>query len=297
MVARAINWWRLRRAALARRRFRVLVHGLALAACVGAAGLLLAWWFSTLRPAWWVALNTADPAVTAAATAFENGVVTVLYHRADGTAPERAAVWTASVSATDANAWLAAKGPAWAVVAMGLKQWPPGVSQVQVHFDDGSITLAARLAAGAGVASGGANSASESRGGARHAWVRVVPEVTSTGALRLNISGAGLGRLPLPATLVRQRVDVASAAAGATVAPGAPHPAAAHFALALAGGGGGAVTIDDPALDLADGRRVRLVGVSVEAGTLRLTCRTEPAPARPDPREPGGPLNTTGGGR
>ncbi|MEM7623170.1 MAG: hypothetical protein AAF235_08185, partial [Planctomycetota bacterium] len=89
------------------------------------------------------------------------------------------------------------------------------------------------------------------------------PTVHGDGSVWVRTAWVHLGRLPLPADWVLSRTPPE---------PVARLDAAAELLRVLAGTTPAA---EDPVIALPDGRRVRLLAISVKRGVIELTCRTE----------------------
>ena len=244
---------------LRRWRRRLVAAGLALAALCG-AGAASAVGLAASRPGWWREISPNDPGALLRARAVENGTVTLLTQARGNEA------WTVRLADTDAAAWLACRLSEWATSQGRLAAWPAELSQVQVLFEDGAVLVSAEVRL--------------REGGTRVFSARLRPTVDAAGALWLRASSVGVGRLRLPAGLML--------AEGPEGAPGRWLRPDRALADGLPGGVSGRdvtrVLLGDvplarlPALRLADGRRVRVLGVRVVPGFLELTCRTEPTP-------------------
>jgi len=89
-------------------------------------------------PRWWRDADFSNPKAQDLARRVEIAIVEHVHKpRSDANA------WRVSVDVEQANAWLNAKLPAW-VESRDL-EWPDKVEQVQADFNDGTITLGARL--------------------------------------------------------------------------------------------------------------------------------------------------------
>lgn len=195
-------------------------------------------------PGWWRAVDARAPETVELAGAVERGVVNEL-HR--GRVGEPA--WTVAISPEQANAWLNTRMPRWLENrAIG---WPAEVREVQCDFSGGLVRLGARVGA---------------EGDAGQIVVASVAPTVEGGALWLRLVGARAGRLDLPSgwTIERLRAWLPE-----TVRD---RESTRRLLGALEGEG---PFIADAAVELEDGRRVRLLEARVEGGRLLLTCVTE----------------------
>jgi hypothetical protein len=236
-------------------------------------GVLVAGWLADQRPRWWDSVDSADPGTIAVADAVENGAVDLLsqVRPSRETAPGllTSEPWTVRLTPEDANAWLAVRMPKWVRNQSDNFRWPSQVAQLQVDFREDDIVLGVRAVTG---------------GGERYLWVTLAPTIDDDGALWLRATWVHVGRLSLPAawflpggggpnpgsggvdgsrpTLVTQNIpdDIRSL------------PQTDALLAALNGAG---PVARNPTVRLADGRRVRIVGLEAQDGALLVTCRTE----------------------
>ena len=170
--------------------------------------------------------------------------------------------WRVSVNVEQANAWLNAKLPAW-VESRDL-EWPDKVEQIQADFNDGIITLGARLH--------------------KDASSQIVAasfqlEIRNDGALWIKQPRARAGRLDLPSgwTVARLRE---------WLPPELEESEAMNRVLvALAGDG---PLFEQARLKLGDGRIVRMLRITSSDDRLLIKAITErlPATVARNPREP-----------
>jgi hypothetical protein len=129
------------------------------------------------------------------------------------------------------------------------------MSDLQVAFFDGQITIGARVRAGNRL---------------QVLTATVDPIIDADGRLWIPASGISLGRLDVPAPLVvravRGQVDRYIPARLRDL------PETAMLMDALEGQ---AAIVNNPVFRLGDGRRVRVVGIEPRDGRLLLTCRTD----------------------
>ncbi|MCH2137983.1 MAG: hypothetical protein MK074_02905 [Phycisphaerales bacterium] len=116
-------------------------HRKTLLACTILAMLLGgAWVLSIMPPTWFAPIAADNDAAATASERIEFGVQQALHTiRPDGTE------WTLRIPDDVANAWLATRLLTW-LRGHGVS-WPEGVGRPQVHFRDGHVVVAARIAA------------------------------------------------------------------------------------------------------------------------------------------------------
>ncbi len=236
--------------------------GLLLAVVIGVVFMASAT-LTRAAPSWWQ--NIADDNATAErARAVENATISQLYlvrraePRSTGpTSPEGAWVstrWSVSVRESDASAWLTSRLPRWLAGQRTLPEWPEGLSQFQVRFQDGTIRAGVRT---------------ETRDGPRYVTATFIPEIDGEGALWLRAAWVHVGRLPVPAGWV-----IGGPSDPDSMLPPEllERPEAAMFLDVARGESPLAV---EPSIALEDGRRVRLVDLRLRDGRAEVTMRTE----------------------
>jgi len=166
-------------------------------------------------------------------------------------------LWRISVDVEQANAWLNAKLPAW--VESRELEWPDKVEQIQADFNDGTITLGARL-----------NKESASQIVAASFQL----EVRDDGALWIRQPRARAGRLDLPSgwTVARLREWLPPELAESE--------AMNRVLVALAGDG---PLFEQARLKLSDGRIVRMLRITSSDDRLLIEAITERPPPLPGP--------------
>lgn len=252
-----------------RRRSILIGSGLFLAGVI-TGGVVVAGWLADQRPRWWDPIDASNPSTVAAANAVENGAVDLLslvrpsVERSPGVLTSEP--WTVRLTPEDANAWLAVRLPMWIRNQSDNFRWPSQVAQLQVDFRADDVVLGVRA---------------RSHGVERYLWVSLDPTIDADGALWLRATWVHVGRLSLPASWFLPDEEAApsgtSPAQPTLVTKNIPDDIRAlpeTEALLAALNGAGPVA-RNPAIRLADGRRVRIVGVAAEDGALYVTCRTE----------------------
>jgi hypothetical protein len=152
------------------------------------------------------------------------------------------AAWEVTLSEEGVNAWLALRLPEWMA-----SQSPPvsaPVESAQALFRPGLLFAGGRT-------------------GERIFSLGAAPRVDEAGRLVLSVRSTSLGRLSLPVGWVLNALAGRAPAAGT------------GWRLEH-----GDLIIDRPELRLADGRRVRVVGVECGDGVLTVRCRTAGASGR-----------------
>jgi hypothetical protein len=225
---------------MARRRRRRWIAVLVL---LVVALLALRQW-SRMDPSWYDPPNPADEQVTQLADRVEYR----LLEEAQKIRPESDA-WTLRVREEQINAWLAARLPEWLAHEQDV-DWPEGLGMPQMHLSDGRVTVAVD----AGERSGG-----------RVVSIRLAPRLEDH-RLYLRLDGLGLGRIPLPGDPSKRLIELARTLAEET---SLERPEVDQV-LAIMNG----EQALDPIVDLADGRRVRLTGISIGRRFVDVTCRT-----------------------
>ncbi len=202
--------------------------------------LAAAWAISRATPGWYVA--APGPRAAAMGERVENIVVSELSmaRPAEGAGAYRSATWEMVILEDEANAWLATRLRGWAENRGAA--WPASISGVRVAFEPGLVRV------GASVVEDGAS---------RVVSAGATPEVRDDG-LWLRVSGLAVGGLPLPTGYVMSRLE--------------PMLGAGDVGAMLAGK---RAALSPPVLKMDDRRVVRVLGVTVEDGAVRVVCRTE----------------------
>lgn len=241
------------RARWVRLRSWAVAIGLGLIAAV-AVLLALTWWLIRARPDWWVTQDRNPKEAAAVGQEVENAVVSQLHAARDDSVD-----WAVSLTARDANDWLATRLVKWLVNRDPSIDWRTSIEATLVQFDGGHVLIGASIRTDPG-ASG------------HVVWADLEPSVDEEGRLWLRAHGIWLGRLPLPLGSFSGGPDGLAMRA----IPGDIEntKAAGSIVAALTGQ---APLASEPVATLADGRRVRLLAVRTRDGRLELTCRTEQA--------------------
>lgn len=197
---------------------------------------------SRKAPAWW-APPAAGEAAAGAAERTEQGLVNEA-HRVRADEGE----WTLELTEEDVNAWLALRLPAWLASQDPPVRLGPGVGAVQALFKPGLVVVAAETGDG------------QDR---KVLSLGLTAGVDDAGRLVLSAKSASVGRLGLPVGWALR--------AAAEAGPGDRWAEEVRR---------GAMVLERPWLRLADARQVRIVGVEVVDGGLRVRCRTVGAVGR-----------------
>lgn len=233
---------------LANRRTRqALGFGVILATCVAAAAMtivVVALLLSREAPPWWRHVDPHDPQVIELAERVERAVVSSVHRARPINEP-----WTVAVTAPQANAWLNVKLPRW--VQSRNANWPAEVGQVQTHFADGKISVGVRI-----------GDASDDQIVA----ATISPQLHDDGSLWLTQPTTNAGRLDLPSGWTISRL-------AAWLPPSITQREMTGLVLDALRQRGPA--LPSAWIDLEDGRRVRLIGLSIDDERLLLSCVTE----------------------
>jgi hypothetical protein len=190
------------------------------------------------EPKWWVDTGVAPNDAPRLAQEVERGVGNALHRGRPVGEP-----WTVAITQDEANAWIVDRLPRW-LANQGVRN-SEKLPEVRVAFLADSILLGFKP-----------------RGQDRTATLTISPRVEEE-ALWTPATGLRVGRMPLPASLLRERgleyvpepyrSDDGAILAASTLAGEVPAPST---------------------VELADGRVVRVVDVRVEAERLLVTCVT-----------------------
>lgn len=220
------------------RAWRFVLGGLMLLAGGFTAAALIVLAMAGSQPRWWVETGIAPNDAPRLAAEVERGVGNALHRRRAVGEP-----WTVAITQDEANAWIVDRLPRW-LANQGVRH-AEKLPEVRVAFVEDAILVGFKP-----------------RGQERTATLTVSPR-TEDGALWTPATGLKVGRMPLPAALLRERgldyvpepyrSDDGAILAASTLAGEVPAPST---------------------VDLADGRTVRVEGIRVEEGRLLLTCVT-----------------------
>jgi hypothetical protein len=260
---------------------RVLVAGTLVLVTLGSIGLLAASAMVQRSPDWWRQVNPADPRTIQSGQNVENGLTTLFHQERpavmaggvaatdgetgkadtgleDAPEPGRAvsAEWGFAIKAADANAWLNTRLPAWITRREDLSAWPDEIRQIQVDFRDGVVHIGVEVEAVEGVV--------------RVLSADVRPEVREDGSLWLPAELVRVGALPLPAGVVlRTAREQANELVPVSIRQTSDADVLWEAFL------GHAPVARQPVVRLADGRRIRILGLRAQHGVLEVRCRTE----------------------
>ncbi|MBX3318148.1 MAG: hypothetical protein KF902_14925 [Phycisphaeraceae bacterium] len=239
------------------RRWAVGV-GLGVAAAITVGWIVVG---SMLRaaPPWWRQVRLQEQRTHEIATEVENAIGTHLHLAREGEKkPDgvwRSEPWGVSIPSSDANAWLNARLPKWLETMDAGFELPRLVSEVQVEFRDGRISIGG-ASAGSGEKGGGGE------GERRILWASASATVEPGGALVVVLDRVYVGRLPISRGVLVQVVERTGLGKG--------EGSEAWKELLR----GREVRVE-PVMKLEDGRRVRVKGLRAREGKLEVTCVTE----------------------
>ena len=258
---------------LRRRRTRraIITAGLALVA-LASAGIMMAAAMARAAPSWWRSIRREDPVLVSLARRVENSVM----NEAAANRPTRQASgvwqsdqWQIRLSADEASAWLSIRLPMWLANQKDEFRWPRNLEDVQVEFQDGALTVGARVD-GKREPAPTEGSATDATGG-RVLTATVAPRFDGQGRLYLPAERVNVGRLAIPASWV---LDRSGGGAATRYIPESIRTLPETTALVRAFEGDQAI-LESPVIKLGDGRRVRVLSLSLDRGMLEITCRTE----------------------
>lgn len=237
---------------------------------LGTAIGLVALALSQEKPGWWTTINTRDPGVVEVAERFENALATIMTQaRPAGQSGDGSEPWTIRVNASDVNAWLNTRLPAWMESREqgdgAAFKWPNSVQELNVDFRDGLIHIGAKVSARG--KDGGANGRAAQ---GNYFSAAVAPRFEADGSLWLPAERVALGRLTVPASWMLRKPDE-MAKADRVPDELAELPETREVLGAFAGR---RAVMVNPTIRLGDGRRVKLLAMTAEDGKLSITCLT-----------------------
>jgi hypothetical protein len=216
----------------------------------GAVTAVVVWRKATQKPEWWDASLPVAPTVPAADVGadIEMAVTTEMTQ-------ERPAQnsWTIDITEQQASAWLTGRLPDWLLNRSA--DVPAEWSRTAIRFTQDEFHIVAEV--------------TPQNGGTRYVGVVLQPWIDENYALRIQANAATLGRLRTPFNVIADRLRPKLARITAdTGADGSNSRAVQDFFETQS------LTVSPADFELDDGRKVRIVGVSITPGNLRLTCTT-----------------------
>lgn len=255
-----------RRRSRARRLRRLALQTTFILTILLGAGTLIVIALTRAQPDWWTKVDANDPATIKRAEQIENGVASVLSSpRTPSKSGNPAEPWTVRLSADDANAWLNSRLRKWLLARAEEKEttftWPQQLTELRVDFRDNRIFVGALV---------------NQNGATQYFSASLKPSFAKDGALWLPADDVALGRLSIPASWVLE----GSGSDGETAAEERTREVASELAKlpqtrqVLKAFAGDVPVLMNPVIRLADGRRVKLLGLTAKDGGLLITCRT-----------------------
>lgn len=213
-------------------------------AVIAAAGGLAAWRMTWLKPVWW----PAEVAVSEQTEALADRVEYRIAEEAHKVRPEPEP-WRVRVREEQVNAWLASRLSQWLAHSAGV-EWPGALGTPRVRFVNGGVSVGLHF---------------DDHGRRRYVVADLDPRIVD-GRLTLNLTGVSLGRLRVPGGSIRALID-----GYRDVVPDGflDNPTVNRVIDLLSAG-----QQFDPAFNLTDGRRVRVLDVAAGDGEVILTCET-----------------------
>jgi hypothetical protein len=207
-------------------------------------GAIVLWRISRSPPAWYRPPDALDTAVNELADRVEYRLV----EEAQKVRPlhER---WSLRVRENQINSWLATRLPKW-LAHRGDTSWSQRAGTPQVRLEPGAISLAVPVLGGAS---------------ARTVVARVHPDLVDD-KLHITVDRVAVGKIALPGEPLSNLLTLIQPA----LPPDWEAPVT-ELAEALAEG-----QMIDPVIELADGRRVRLLAIRLDDGVLEFTAETIP---------------------
>lgn len=207
-------------------------------------GGFIAWRLTYGTPKWWSPPPTDDPAVVDRADRFEFWVLERTH------APREAdSTWAIELREQDINSWLAVRLEGWLSHAQDV-QWPAELGLPQVHIEPEGIDVGLEIL-------------TEDR--VRFVVARLLPEVRDQ-QLALTVDRASLGRLHLPGAPIRAVLEPLYESLPKSFRD--QETVAESIDVLLDG------LQFESLIELADDRRLDVLGVTCKSGAIVLRCRT-----------------------
>ena len=209
-------------------------------------GAIALWILMRTAPAWYAPPDPLDANVAAIADEFEYRIVEEMQKIRVG----EAQFWVLRLNESQMNAWLAARLPRW-IANRTSPQCPNELGTPQVRIEATEMSVAMPLSSGRA---------------ARVLVVHFTPRVEN-GLLRVEVNSIGMGRIGLPGEPLANLVEKLE-----SVWPqSARDPQIQQGKDALSGR-----QAIEPILRLEDGRRIRIVGMVLADGEIKITAQTLP---------------------
>lgn len=210
-------------------------------------------------PAWWRTVRRDDPATIETARRVEDGLTRLLTRgrpMEEGASPGawRSEPWSFRVQATEANAWLNVRLRPWLANQGEEIVWPDEIRELQVDFHDGKVRLGASVLVG----------------DREQIVTATLDPALRAGSLFTPAEWVHLGRLGVPATWV---LEAAGPDAGGYIPVrlrDLPETEAMYRAFL-----GSAPMFRNAVIKIGDGRRVRILKITPDDGSLIVRCQTE----------------------
>ena len=213
-----------------------------------------------LTPAWWDTAIDLDDHSIDRARGFESALVTELNRvragtRSDLASPWKSQPWAVAMQSGDMNAWIEHVAPKWIATREQTGSWPRELVQMRISFGSDSWHIGVQIMSG---------------NRTHFLAVDVTPRFEQDGSLWLTAHSVEVGRLQLPASLVLRRAPELFEHYLPPSIRGDPRSACLLDALK-----GNTPLAVEPAIHLADGRRVRILELHSTLNRLEIVARTE----------------------
>ena len=206
-------------------------------------GGVVLWQLSRVPPRWYEPPPANDPKIAELADRVEYNLV----QQAQQIREPEHETWTLRVRDEQINAWLATRLRQW--VEHEGQHWPDHLGTPQLSIDHHAIAIALPLI-----------------GAKRTQYITAkITPVIEDGHLRLELRRVALGRVSLPGEPLANLLDAIADAAPQTL--DLPYMRTALDWL-------GRREAIDPVIDLADDRRVKILGLQLDDGWIDITAQT-----------------------
>lgn len=225
---------------------------------IGVVTAIVVWRQATQRPEWWDASLPESPPVPASDVGADVEMQITTQMTQERPADDS---WTINITEQQASAWLTGRLPDWLLNrSAGV---PAAWTRTAIRFTDAELHIVAEV--------------TPKGSSTRYVGVVIQPSIQADGSLRLQSQAATLGRLRTPFSVIADRLKPQLDKLTTQTGSSGEHSQAVQEFIETHG-----ITINPAEFELDDGRKVRITGITIEPGSMRLTCKTTrpPTPAK-----------------
>lgn len=209
-------------------------------------GAVAVWMGLSSAPSYWRIVDFSDPQTPKRVATFEQKIDKAFEQ--DHPADE---VWELDLQQEEMRDWVAVRMPTWLAERGVVQSLPPWLSQPMIVFEEGKLILAGQVRYG---------------DISQIVSLELKPSTGAGGELEFRMDGIRGGRIPLPRGELLNKL----------VSKYGSVEAAEYAALSEAQSALSKIKL--PAIDVGNGRKVKIVGIDLKSGSVILKCVTIHAP-------------------